>query len=177
MPTKKIDDSIPEEIQRRGELNRCPACGSTVDVQAYQCPTCHNAFCYHCRARLLPNDLQLECSHQDCDYYAKPICSICDAKTDRELPPAVYWEPEDGYWPAWLFGCLAAFFFLSSWISASWSFLLSVFLFLGGGYAMQRYGWNLFGRERRVEHERRAHHYPCIRCHRATRKRRAVHVE
>ena len=35
-------------------------------------------FCFHCRARLLPPDTQLQCVNQQCDYYGKLVCDVCD---------------------------------------------------------------------------------------------------
>ena len=88
--------------QRRGDAEKCPVCGSRVDSEAYYCPTCQSFYCFHCRARLLPSDTQLQCVNQCCEYYGKLVCGVCDAAAEKEEPPAVYSEPEDGYWPAWL---------------------------------------------------------------------------
>ena len=90
------------ELKRRGNVAKCPICGSQVDPEAYHCPACHNYYCYHCRARLLASDTQLQCANQSCDYYGKLVCSVCDPQGEKEEPPAVYEEPEDGYWPLWL---------------------------------------------------------------------------
>ena len=41
---------------RRGDIHKCPVCGSGIDAEAYFCAKCKNYFCFHCRARLLPAD-------------------------------------------------------------------------------------------------------------------------
>ena len=90
------------ELQRRGDVQKCPVCGSHIDPAAYHCPTCRSYFCFHCRARLLEPDTQLQCVNQDCDYYSKLICSVCDPCKETEEPPTVYAEPR-----GWLLAGLA----------------------------------------------------------------------
>jgi hypothetical protein len=152
------------ELQRRGDVNKCPVCGSQIDPSAYHCPTCHCYFCYHCRARLLGPDTQLQCIHQDCDYYSKLICSVCDPSQETEEPPSVYAEPQDGYWPAWLVLSVVAgavtLYFTSFLVAAG----TAIAIYAAGGYFLHRAGINIFGRERKVEYQRRSSYHTCIRC-------------
>ncbi|MCY2986011.1 MAG: hypothetical protein NTY15_20470 [Planctomycetota bacterium] len=155
-----------QKPQRRGDVGKCPACGSSVDPEAYHCPTCQTDFCFHCRARLLPADVQLECVSQPCSYYGKLICSICDGKVEQEEPPILYNEPQDGYWPAWLalvlFLAGIIWYLSSSFLAAA---IISVTVYFGAGYYLQKQlDWNLFGKERSVEQHRRTSFYRCIHC-------------
>ena len=99
------DSGEPQELKRRGDVEKCPVCGSHVDAEAYHCPSCRNYFCFHCRSRLVPPDTQLQCVNQQCDYYGKLVCDVCDISHQRDEAPTVYAEPEDGYWPGWLIAC------------------------------------------------------------------------
>ncbi len=159
------------ELPRRGNVEKCPVCGSRVDVEAYHCPACHNSFCFHCRARLLPPDTQLQCVNQQCDYYGKLVCEVCDSAAEKEEPPTVYAEPEDGYWPALLALVLIlvplVWYFTSSFLVAVG---FAVLAFVGGGSFLQRRGVNVFGRENQVEHPRRSTYYTCIRCRQPVKK-------
>ncbi len=109
---KNLQGGEDRELKRRGDVEKCPVCGSHVDAEAYHCPSCRNYFCFHCRSRLVPPDTQLQCVNQQCDYYGKLICDVCDREHERDEEPTVYAEPEDGYWPGWLllalitFGCV-----------------------------------------------------------------------
>ena len=100
--SKHSEPEKESKPQRRGDTQKCPVCGSHVESEAYYCPTCHNSFCYHCRARLVPSDAQMECVNQACAYYAKLICGTCASKVEQDAPPSVYLEPEEGYWPGFL---------------------------------------------------------------------------
>ncbi len=152
------------DLERRGDVQKCPVCGSQVDPEAYFCPTCRNYFCYHCRARLLDSDKQLQCVDQNCSYYAKLVCSVCDSNVEKEEPPTVYAEPEDGYWPAWLILILlvavVTWYFTSFLVAAG----VAIVIYCGGGYLLQRLGINVFGREREVEYQRRSSFHTCICC-------------
>jgi hypothetical protein len=159
-----LEEAAAEQLLRRGDVEKCPVCGSRVDAEAYYCPTCCNYFCFHCRARLLPADTQLQCVNQQCDYYGKLVCAECNAMGEKEDSPSVYAEPEDGYWPAWLVVTLIAS--ALSWYFYSFLVALAaaVIVFALGGLALQRLGLNIFGRERKVEHRRTSSFHTCIRC-------------
>ena len=161
---------------RRGNVGKCPACGSSVDPDAWRCPTCRTDFCFHCRARLLPADIQLECVAQECAYYGKLICSVCDVAVEREEAPAVYSEPEDGYWPGLLLGVLCLM--LVAWYFSSLliALLLAIVTYVGGGFWLHRIGLNIFGKQREVEQRRRTSSYKCICCGQGVKKLEVTHV-
>lgn len=153
-----------KKLVRRGDVTKCPVCGVGIDPGAYHCAKCRNYFCYHCRARLLSTDTQVRCLNQECDYYAKLICGVCDLPRDKEEAPSVYAEPEDGYWPLWLAISLAVgavTWYYSSFILGA---LIALALHFGGGYGLQRAGLNIFGRERRVTYPRTSSFRTCICC-------------
>lgn len=101
-PINGSSEPQPKAAERRGDINKCPVCGSHIDSEAYYCAKCRNYFCFHCRARVLPSDPQLQCTNADCAYYGKLICEACHPHNERDEDPSVYAEQEDGYWPAWL---------------------------------------------------------------------------
>ncbi len=162
------------ELQRRGDVHKCPVCGLAVDAEAYHCPTCRAYFCYHCRARLLKPDAQLQCTNQDCQYYGKLVCGVCDPQREQHESPAIYAEPEDGYWPAWLALVLIVGAVIWYYASFWWAFLIATATYAGGGYLIQRAGWNLFGSERRVELQRKSTFHTCVSCHRRVKKLKRV---
>ena len=152
--------------RRRGDVCKCPICGSANDPEAFYCVKCRNYFCFHCRARSLPSEPQWQCVNQDCDYYGKLVCSVCNPVSEQDEPPSIYSEPQDGYWPAWLALHLvvAAFlwYFSSSFLGAA---LIAAASYIGGGYWLQKKaGWNLFGQERKVEQHRKSSFHTCIKC-------------
>jgi hypothetical protein len=152
------------ELKRRGDVEKCPVCGSHVDAEAYYCPSCRNYFCFHCRSRLVPPDTQLQCVNQQCNYYGKLICGVCNGERERDEAPTVYAEPEDGYWPGWLLLALITFggvWFFSSLLAAT---LTAFGLFLLGGGLLQMVGVNIFGKQRIVEHQRKSTYHSCISC-------------
>ncbi len=151
-------------IARRGDVGKCPICGSSVDHDAYHCATCRNYFCFHCRARLLPSDTQLECVNQGCGYYGKLACAICDCEHNKPEAPLVYAEPVDGYWPFWL--VISIIVGMLVWSLTLWWFgvFFGILLFTAGGYGLQKKGFNIFGSESIVTHERTSCYRTCIRC-------------
>ena len=151
-------------VKRRGDLQKCPVCGSPVDSEAYYCPTCHNYFCYHCRARLVESDSQLQCVDTNCEYYGKLVCSVCDSAVEKEEPPSVYAEPEDGYWPLLLLAAIIIgilIWWLGSFLVG---LIVGIVLFAGGGHLLHRYVLNIFGRERTVTRSRVSSCNTCVRC-------------
>lgn len=65
------------EIQRRGDVEKCPACGWRLDPGAYRCPKCRIYFCYKCRARVAEREQQYQCADQSCPCYGKLLCAAC----------------------------------------------------------------------------------------------------
>jgi hypothetical protein len=152
------------EFRRSGDLQKCPVCGSQVDPDAYYCAKCRNYFCFHCRARLLASDKQYQCDNKTCDYYGKLLCGVCDCEVRKEEPPAVYLEPEDGYWPLLVIASLVLA--ILTWIASSFSvgLFFGLAAFAGGAYAMQRAGVNVFGRENEIVQPRSTTYHTCIYC-------------
>jgi hypothetical protein len=162
------------EIRRLGDLQKCPICGSQVDPDAYHCPYCHNYYCFHCRARLLGTDKQYQCVSKDCDYYGKLLCSVCDLEVRKDEPPAVYFEPEDGYWPLLLIGSLLLailIWIMSSFVAGLLSWLV---IFVGGAYILHRAGVNVFCRELEVARPRSSAYHTCICCQQPVRELRGA---
>jgi hypothetical protein len=161
------EEGVQEQVRvlsRRGDVGKCPICGTSVDEEAYHCPSCRNYFCFHCRARLISPDIQLQCVNQHCDYYGKLVCDVCDPQQQRDEPPNVYAEPEDGYWPGWLLLSVtvgACVWFFSSILSGV---LSGIGLFLLGGGLLHMVGVNIFGWQRMVEHPRKSTFHSCISC-------------
>ncbi len=162
--TNATDESSGGELWRRGDVNKCPVCGAWVDADAYHCSTCHNYYCYHCRARLVPSDIQLQCVNQECDYYGKLTCGVCDSLTEREEAPSIYAEPEDGYWPGWLALILLAAAITWYYAGYLWAVVLAILAYAVGGFLLHNSGVNLFGKERTVEQPRTSSVHNCIRC-------------
>jgi hypothetical protein len=176
MATTEAEAGVEKrELRRRGDLQKCPVCGSQVDPDAYHCPRCHNYYCYHCRARMLGADKQYQCSSNDCDYYGKLLCGVCDPEIQRDEPPAVYLEPEDGYWPLVLL--ISVVVGALTWI-LTFSFWTAVVIllggFAGGAYALQRAGVNVFGRENEVKQARTTSYHTCICCQQPVREIRGA---
>jgi hypothetical protein len=168
-----IDEQVEEqtsELQRSGDVQKCPVCGSHVDSDAYHCPKCRNYFCFHCRARLLASDSQYQCINKVCDYYGKLLCGVCDHEVRKEEAPAVYIEPEDGYWPLLLIGSLVLS--VLTWIASSFSagLLIGLAAFGGGAYALHRAGVNVFGRENEITQPRSSVYHTCICCQQPVRE-------
>ena len=65
------------ELKRRGDTEKCPACGWRLDDGAYRCPKCRIYFCFKCRARVAERETQYQCANQACACYGKLLCSAC----------------------------------------------------------------------------------------------------
>ena len=165
-----LEPSSRLEITRLGNTKQCPICGSDVHSDAYHCTRCRSFFCYHCRAKLGADEVILQCGNQDCGFYGKWVCSVCDPATQKAEPPLEYDEPVDGYWPAWL---LASIFMglLAAWY-INWSSALIVFagMYAGLGYLLQSMDVNIFGKLRRASMERSSEVHSCICCSSPTKK-------
>ncbi len=164
-------DSLPPHSRDPG---KCPVCGSDVDGDAYHCPTCHNYYCFRCRARLIPSEIQLQCVNQSCDYYGKLICNRCDPQAVETHPPTSYEEPLDGYWPAWLLLALVVSAF--TWYFGTFliALLTAILLFTLGGLLLQALGLNIWGRKRVVEQRRTTKFHTCVACHERVKEVDAV---
>lgn len=152
------------DVQRLGDIKKCPACGSEVDPGAYHCPTCRNYFCFRCRARVLASEAQLQCINQDCDYHGKLVCATCDPVVKKEEPPAVYTEYEGGWWTHVLLGSLAVFvvaLFFTRLLGATGC---AVVAFVGGAILLHRAGVNVFGKRTQIVEPRASFNHSCIRC-------------
>jgi hypothetical protein len=74
------------KIQRRDDMEKCPACGWRLDAGAYRCPKCRIYFCYKCRARVGERETQYQCADQSCDCYGKLLCAACVVPIDQPVP-------------------------------------------------------------------------------------------
>jgi hypothetical protein len=162
--------SVSAQIPRIGDREKCPICGTQIDPEAYHCPSCHNYFCFHCRARLLKPDVQLQCVNQQCNYYGKLVCSLCDAVAEKEEPPSIFTETDDGFWPIWLVLTILAAILVGYYANFLIALGTAVVLFGGGGFALQKTGLNIFGRLRSVELTRKSSYYTCLGCQQPVRE-------
>lgn len=79
-----------KEYRRTGQTQKCPACGVSVDADAYRCPKCMIYFCFKCRRRVQKHDQQFQCMNQQCNYYGKLLCNACVVEIDdtmTQVPP------------------------------------------------------------------------------------------
>ncbi len=165
-----VSVSATAQVARIGGREKCPICGTQIDPEAYHCPACHNYYCFHCRARLLGPDVHLQCFNQQCEYYGKLVCNLCDAAAEKEEPPMIYAEARDGFWPA----LLLLIILVSPLVWYYTTFLIAmgsaIAAFVVGGYALQLLGLNIFGREENVELARKSTYYTCLGCHQPVRE-------
>jgi hypothetical protein len=127
-------------MRRRGDTEKCPACGWGLDPGAYRCPKCRIYFCFKCRARVTEREPQYQCADQSCECYGKLLCGACVVPVDDKQQVA----NDDATVAALVGGGLAA--------AASLAFaplLLAGALGVGaaaaGGYGLRRLGYNVFG--------------------------------
>lgn len=169
-PTSTAEAKPRETPARREPVTKCPVCGSAVDAEAYHCPHCGSDYCYHCRAQVHPGDPRLECVNQDCSYYGKLVCALCDRDHEKEEDPAIYSEPEDGYWPGWLIVSLVLFGYLWYRLGFGWAAVIAVVVYWLGGRLLHRLGVNIFGRTREVRFRRRSTYHTCLCCGETARR-------
>ncbi len=114
--------------------------------------------------RILPAEHQYQCVNQQCGYYGKPLCEVCEQLVEEDAPPAVYLEPQEGYWPLLLIAVIAAAWFVWSRRSFGSALLWVLFGFPLIGGLLQAVGINIFGKQRRVEHSRKSRFRRCLCC-------------
>ena len=152
------------DVQRLGDISKCPACGSEVDSGAYHCPKCRNYFCYRCRARVLPADPQFQCLNQECDYHGKLVCEACDLGVSHDEEPTVYFDRVGGWWPS-LATCACVLFFVALFYTHAWiAFFLAAAALIAASFGLQRAGLNVFDTTKKVIEPRHSVHHHCIRC-------------
>lgn len=71
------------QYRRVGDTAKCPACGVSMDADAYRCPKCRIYFCFKCRRRVQPRDEQFQCMNQQCGYYGKLLCNACTVEVPQ----------------------------------------------------------------------------------------------
>lgn len=158
------------DLTRLGNTTQCPICGSDVHEDAYHCTKCRSFFCYHCRAHLSSDDTILQCANQDCSYYGKWVCAVCNPVSKKQEQPLEYLEPVDGYWPAWLIVSLVLSL-ISLWYFGWRSALIAfVGLYVGLGYVLHSMDLNIFGKQRRVTMDRTTEIHRCICCSEPAKK-------
>ena len=118
----------------------------------------------------MPQDIQLQCVNQQCDYYGKLVCDVCDVAHEREETPTVYAEPEDGYWPGLLLLAILCFGPLWYFYSLLTATITTVAGFVVAGLLLQWTGINIFGSNHIVEHRRKSSYHNCISCGEAVKQ-------
>jgi len=95
-----VEEQRERRYRRVGDTAKCPACGVSMDPEAYRCPKCRIYFCFKCRRRVQPRDPQFQCMNQQCDQYGKLLCNACVVEVpvmgDRSRPVLVEAE-KPGY--------------------------------------------------------------------------------
>lgn len=82
-----MGDQRGERPYRRvGDTAKCPACGVSMDPEAYRCPKCRIYFCFKCRDRIPEREPQFQCADQSCSYYGNLLCASCTVMVRQELP-------------------------------------------------------------------------------------------
>src|SRR5262245_24726409 len=168
----ELQDLPVAELQRLGEVEKCPACGSQVDPGAYHCPHCRTYYCYHCRVRLMDEEEQFHCVNQACEYHGKLLCGTCEGAHRREDPPSVYSEYEGGWWPVLLLGgiliALPMLFYVVPLAAAA----IGLGAAAAAAFLLHRAGVNIFGREIQIVQPRVTTYHTCIRCERSVKELR-----
>ena len=156
-------DSPPPRL---GNVEKCPVCGSSVDSEAYCCPTCHSFYCYHCRARVLETDPQYQCINQACSYHGRLMCGVCDQEHQEDDEPMVYMEPEDGFWPMLLLAALVVGLITWGFGAPGWLWPLGsmAVVFTVGSLLVMAIGRSVFGRDIRIEQQRFRDYHTCLCC-------------
>ena len=128
------------EMRRRGDVEKCPACGWRLDPGAYRCPKCRIYFCYKCRARVGKIEAQYQCSDQSCECYGKLLCAACVVPVDDKQQ-----VPNDDATVAALIGGAviggASLFFAPLVVVG----VLGVGAVAAGSYGLRKLGCNVFG--------------------------------
>jgi hypothetical protein len=153
------------DIQRLGDVQKCPACGSQVDPGAYHCPKCRRDFCFHCRVGLVDEDDQFHCINQACNYHGKVLCGTCDPEAKRDEAPSVYSEYDSGWWPfllvaGLLVGVVSYFFVWDFWLAAGIGLITAAV----AAFLLHRAGVNVMGKENRIVQPRVTIYHTCISC-------------
>lgn len=129
------------EMRRRGDTEKCPACGWGLDADAYRCPKCRVYFCFKCRARVTERECQYQCADQSCDCYGKLLCVACVVPFDdiREVPNA------DATKGASVVGVIVGF---ALWwfglFSILWSCVVGLVAVASCAYLLRLSGYNVF---------------------------------
>ena len=158
------------ELARLGNITQCPICGSEVHSDAYHCTKCRSFFCYRCRAHLGADEPILQCGNQDCSYYGKWVCGVCNPTIKKQETPLEYIEPIDGYWPVWLIASLLLSLIFGWYFTWTSALIVFVGLYAGLGYILQTMDVNIFGKQRKVSMDRSTDIHACICCSKPTKK-------
>jgi len=156
------------EMRRRGDVEKCPACGWRLDAGAYRCPKCRIYFCYKCRARVGEREQQYQCADQSCDCYGKLLCTACVVAV-----PESWTTPRDVVEPdltnaALIGGAVAggAALFAAPLVAAAG---IGVGAVVAASFGLRALGFNVWGSTDQKHTETDAHsttHICCVQCRR-----------
>ncbi|NLX96752.1 MAG: hypothetical protein GXY83_11295 [Rhodopirellula sp.] len=139
------------DYRRIGDTAKCPACGISIDAEAYRCPKCRIYFCFKCRVRVTEREPQFQCADQSCQYYGKLLCAACTVMVPQDLPQTYHTETklegEPGNFGKLLVGGAVvggATFFFAPFVVAAGAAAATV---VGGGIVLNRLGVRVFSNQ------------------------------
>lgn len=168
-----MGDELQRKYRRVGDTSKCPACGISMDPDAYRCPKCRIYFCFKCRVRIPECESQFHCADQSCDCYGKLLCAACTIIIKQELPQTSHYETKTVgnagiiepllITSAVVGGCalVVAPFAVAAGTAAA--------VLVGGGILMNKLGINVFSTEVHTQEEvadpiRYIEHRCCVAC-------------
>jgi hypothetical protein len=164
------------EMHRRGEVEKCPACGWRLDPGAYRCSKCRIYFCYRCRARVTERESQFQCADQSCECYGKLLCSACVVPIPETLTTQQEVKERDKTATALIAGALVsavaggALLFVTGFDSGMlcgigfWAFVLSI---VASTFVLRALGFNVWNSSDKKHVETFTHnmpHFCCMQC-------------
>jgi len=163
------------EMRRKGDVEKCPACGWGLAASAYRCPKCNIFFCYKCRVRVGVNDKQYQCADQSCGCYGKLVCNACvvDVSTCESKTLTTEVIHEDA--TIWVLGiggavAVACLVIPTSIITVPAALIAgAAAAAMSGNVAQEKFEYNIFGSKEKktlktTEHIDTHTHISCVQC-------------
>ena len=168
---RSTDVSTPQQLERRGDVNKCPVLRFTGRLRSIPLPSLPEITSAIIVARdcYFPRNT-CSASIKTASTMGSLLCDVCDQLAEKEESPSIYAEPEDGYWPAWLILVLIVSGLVWYWVSFPVALVAAITLFGLGGFILQRIGLNIFGAKRMVEQQRRLTYFTCVCCGQAVKE-------